>query len=135
MSTAVADPQTDEDHLVLAAQSASTGRLARTLATQWHSYAASNRDLARLHSDRGNLFLAELRMAGAQVREQAALMVVKMAPDEAAEEMMRRAVRHAVRTPPLINYDAAGVSYTMARTWQACARAIDPLLDEVQEIW
>jgi hypothetical protein len=40
-----------------------------------------------------------------------------------------------IRTPPLMNFDSAGVQYTTARAWQFCAWKIDPSLPEVAPRW
>jgi hypothetical protein len=58
-----------------------------------------------------------------------------MPAHDAAREMINRAQAAYVRTPPLTDFDRAGVQYIMARAWQFCARQIDPHLPEVAPAW
>ena len=68
---------------------------------------------------------------------QRAVELLKANPDprRAARLMIGHAAEAHVRTPPLIGFDQAAVRYTTARTWQRCARMLDPSLDEVQPLW
>ena len=127
---AVPDPQTDEDHLVERVRERS-GQ-ARRLAATWRRWAASNRAAARAEHV---YFNRQLLLARAAVRDEAAALLLTQDPAGAAQLMMQRAAAHVVRNPPLIDYDVAAIHYTEARSWQFCARQIDPSLPEVQPRW
>lgn len=102
---------------------------------RWRSWAVNSRARAHLERSHDHAFDAELLEARAAVRDEAAEMLLSQDPVEAAALMMRRAVAHVVRNPPLMGYDQAAVEYTRARSWQFCAREIDPSLPEVQPRW
>jgi hypothetical protein len=129
----MADPQVDEDQLVEAVRARARGT--RTLAELWQGYAVSSRALGRIDADLGKGFDASLKLARARVRDAAAALLLSQEPAEAAVVMMHNAAAHEVRRPPMIDYDAAAVEYTIARTWQACAWTVNPELPEVQARW
>jgi hypothetical protein len=124
------DPQADVDDHVRRQRSLDHRR---ALIARWLSYAMAERQMSRFDESRRDLFGRDLHIARAQVRDDAA-SVLRTARDcrEAAEEMMDRARRLAVRELPLIGYDDAALAYTKARTWQACAWDIDPEMEQVQ---
>jgi hypothetical protein len=130
---AVADPQVDEDELIERIRERSGA--AKAMAARWREYALHNRMLGKRERRKGDLFAAALLEYRADVRDQAAGLLLSQSPGDAAAEMMLRAAQHVVRTPPLIDYDAAAISYTIARSWQWCAQQIDPTLSEVQPRW
>ena len=137
-SGAVPDPQVDEDGLVERVRARS--REARSLAVTWQQYAKNSLARAQIERAKGDHFVADfdadLLEVRAAVRAAAAQLLVSQEPAEAARLMMRNAAQHAVRgEPPLIGYDPVAIEYTIARTWQACALAVDPLLPEVQPLW
>lgn len=76
-----------------------------------------------------------LAASRAHVYTQAADLVHDMDLSSAAQEMMRRAQASHVRLPPLIDFDAAGIQYVVARAWQFCAWQIDPDLPMVAPRW
>lgn len=130
-TTAVPDPQLDEDELVQ--QVRAGARKARELAETWRRYASSEHALAKIVSMAFDAFLHETR---AGVRDAAAALLLSQSPADAAALMMRNAAAHRQgRTSPLIGFDNAAEHYTIARTWQACAWDIDPTLDEIQPYW
>lgn len=106
------------------------------LVEEWSRWAhgASSTAAQRLQDgDRFGARLAEVR--GGVRREAVDLLRASATTAEAAEEMHRRAKACQQRTPPLIGFDQAAAEYTAARTWQACAWALDPELPEVQARW
>jgi hypothetical protein len=116
----VRDPQQHED----------------TVVRRWRHWAATATAQATVLRTYGEYFDARLKQARAEIRR-AAAEVLKSAsdPETAAALMMRQAVEASVRVPPIIGYDEAAIRYTAARTWQACAREIDPDLPEAQPRW
>lgn len=105
--------------------------LARTFA----DYAKAARGTAIKNHTKGDTFGETLAGARADVYDKAAELVRQLPLQEAANEMMNRAKAAHIRTPPLINFDAAGVQYATARAWQFCAWKIDPSLPEVAPKW
>jgi hypothetical protein len=104
-----------------------------SLAAQWLRYAAVNRSLAELRQKDGDSFGAELAQARGEVRRAAAeLLRETQDPLEAANQMYEQARQHWQPDLPLIGFDEAAMRYTRTRTWQDCARAIDPSLPIVQ---
>lgn len=103
---------------------------------RWLGWAASAKNRAHLLMQHGDRFDASLKIARGQVRAEAAVLL-RETPDaeKAAALMMQRAVAASVRTPPMVGYDEAAVSYTRARTWQACAWELYPGMHEVQPRW
>jgi hypothetical protein len=103
------------------------------LVALWLDYAHRNKLSAALRNNVGDTFGAQLCLARADVRSQAAgLLAVSATPAAAALEMHRRATTLWQSDLPLIGYDAAAIAYTQARIWQHCARTIEPGLPEVQ---
>ena len=118
------DPQQDEDEHVK-----------RKLGAVWQRYARANADRARVCQLRGDEFGASLCTARAEIRSAAATLWAQSADArDAAREMHRRATALWQSDLPIVGFDAAAVRYTEARTWQDCARAIDPDLPEVQPL-
>jgi len=101
--------------------------------TLWLDYAHRNKLSAALRTSTGDLFGAQLCLARAEVRTQAAeLLAASATPAAAATEMHRRAAAHWQSDLPLIGFDAAAIAYTQARIWQNCAQTIEPGLPDVQ---
>ena len=101
---------------------------------QWRKYATANLNHAALEQKRGSPFGADLALARGEVRQAAAELLQKSLSDpvQAAKHMHERAKASWQHTLPLIGFDEAALKYTRARTWQDCARAIDPSLPVVQ---
>lgn len=126
-----ADPQQDEDRAV--------ARVRARIATAqkwigvWCRYVRLNDATAKLEEERGDEFGAALSRARGEVRAAAAELLRTVGdPLVAAQDMHRMVRRLRVRDLPLIGYDRAALDYTRARTWQNCARALDPSLPIVQ---
>lgn len=105
--------------------------LARTFA----DYAKAARGTAIKNHTKGDAFGETLANSRADVYEKAADLVRRQPLQAAANEMMDRAKAAHIRTPPLINFDTAGVQYATARAWQFCAWQIDSSLAEVAPKW
>jgi len=102
----------------------------------WASWAAAGHHLSRALAARGSLFDSTLKNARAATYDRAvALLHANPDPEQTAQLMIKRATEVYVRTPPLIGFDQAAVRYTVARTWQRCARMLDPSLEEVLPLW
>jgi hypothetical protein len=105
----------------------------QALVDQWRLFDRANRACAVRRRNDGDLFGAELAIARAEVRREAAdVLEFARDPLEAARQLHRRAAALWHHVLPLIGFDEAAVEYTQARAWQDCARAIDPLLPVVQ---
>ncbi|HWC80051.1 MAG TPA: hypothetical protein VG756_08815 [Pseudonocardiaceae bacterium] len=98
-------------------------------------FAKAARGTAVKNHTKGDQFGEHLANSRAEVYEKAAELVRQLPPQDAAAEMMNRARAAHIRTPPLMNFDSAGVQYTTARAWQFCAWRIDPSLPEVAPKW
>jgi hypothetical protein len=123
-SRAPTDPQVDVDDDVRRHE-----RIRR-----WLSYAAENRAMSDLLTGRCDVTGAALATARAQVRDLAAnLLYEEPDPHHVAQLMWQRAQVLAVRVPPTT--EEAALDYVRARTWQSCAREVDPGLPEVQPQW
>jgi hypothetical protein len=105
------------------------------LARMFSDYAKAARGTAIKNHTKGDLFGESLATCRAAVYERASDMVRQMALADAADEMMANARAAHVRTPPLIDFDSAGMQYNTARAWQFCAWKIDPTLPEVAPKW
>jgi hypothetical protein len=106
----------------------------KDLVALWLGYAQRNRHGAAVQQANGDVFGAQLCMARADVRTQAAeLLAASPTPSVAAIEMHHRATALWQPNLPLIGYDTAAIAYTQARIWQDCARTIEPGLPEVQQ--
>lgn len=105
------------------------------LSRMFADYAKAARGTAIKNHTKGDLFGETLANSRAEVYEKASEMVRQLPLADAAAEMMNLAKAMHVRTPPLIDFDAAGVQYNSARAWQFCARKIDPDLPEVAPKW
>jgi hypothetical protein len=109
------------------------GSPASELVALWTTYAQHSRLAARTQDTSGDTFGAQLSQARADIRQAAAeLLVATPDPHQAAAEMHRRATALWELDLPFVGFDAAAVTYTKARVWQACARTINPTLSEVQ---
>lgn len=98
-------------------------------------YAKAARGTAIKNRSKGDSFGDELASKRAAVYDLAADLVRRYPLDEAAKQMLENARSAHIRTPPLIDFDRAGVQYSQARAWQFCARLIDPSLPEVAPKW
>jgi hypothetical protein len=105
------------------------------LAQMFADYAKAARGTAIKNRSKGDAFGDELATRRAAVYDMAADLVRRLPRAEAAQEMMNRARSAHIRTPPLIDFDRAGVQYSQARAWQYCARQLDPSLPEVAPKW
>lgn len=105
------------------------------LAQIFADYAKAARGTAIKNRSKGDSFGDELASKRATVYDQAADLVRRFPLDEAARQMLENARSAHIRTPPLIDFDRAGVQYSQARAWQFCARMIDPSLPEVAPKW
>lgn len=108
---------------------------AAATAERFQHYARSARGTAVKNRTRGDAFGEQLATARAEVYEQAAELVRRMPARQAAQEMMDRAGRSHVRTPPLMEFEGAGLRYIAARAWQFCALEIDPGLQQKAPRW
>jgi hypothetical protein len=108
---------------------------AAELAATFAAYAAAARSTASGAGSRGDGFAESLARTRAGVYDQAAELLQKVPPDQAAHTMMDNAATRHVRTPPLTDFDNAGLGYIAARAWQFCAKQIDPTLAEVAPAW
>ncbi len=103
------------------------------LVARWLDYAHRNKLNAAVQKCTGDLFGAQLCLARADVRTQAAeLLAASATPAAAAAEMYRRATTLWQSDLPIIGFDAAAIAYTEARIWQDCAQTIEPGLPDVQ---
>jgi hypothetical protein len=104
------------------------------LIEQWRLYAKANRAAANENKSKGDNFGAELCLARGAVRLAAAdlLELHRDEPIAAAKQMHKHAGELRQHHWPFVGFDEAAIRYTKARTWQDCAKAIDPGLPEVQ---
>lgn len=105
------------------------------LARIFADYGKAARGTAVKNHTKGDTFGEMLANGRAEVYDKAAELVRQLPPHDAANEMMDRAKAAHIRTPPLIDFDTAGVQYATARAWQFCAWQIDPTLPEVAPKW
>lgn len=99
----------------------------------WARWGQAQGDLLRRHGDEFGAVLAEAR---GEVRAQAAQLLQDSDSIEGTASLMYgHARRLAPGHYPMIGFDAAAVRHTQARTWQACAWALNPDLPEVQPRW
>jgi hypothetical protein len=105
------------------------------LARIFADYAKAARGTAIKNHTKGDAFGETLATSRADVYDRAAELMRQLPPADAAIEMMNRAKAAHIRTPPLINFDNAGMQYATARAWQFCAWKIDPSLPEVAPKW
>lgn len=105
------------------------------VARMFADYGKAARGTAIKNHTKGDNFGERLANARADVYDKAAELVRQLPPQDAANEMMNRAKQAHIRTPPLIDFDSAGVQYAIARAWQFCAWKIDPTLPEVAPKW
>jgi hypothetical protein len=104
------------------------------LVARWRLYARANGVRASADRASGDLFGAELNVARGAVRWAAAdiLHMLHADPLAAARSMHGNARGLRQHHWSFGGFDQIAVKYTQARTWQDCARAIDPSLPEVQ---
>lgn len=105
------------------------------VARMFADYAKAARGTAIKNHTKGDAFGERLANNRAEVYDKAAELVRQLPVEGAANEMMNRAKAAHIRTPPLIDFDSAGVQYAIARAWQFCAWKIDPSLPEVAPKW
>src|SRR6201986_1505454 len=98
------------------------------LAQTFADYAKAARGTAIKNRSKGDGFGDELATKRGVVYDQAADLVRRLPLAEAAKQMLENARSAHIRTPPLIDFDRAGVQYSQSRAWQFCARLIDPSL-------
>ena len=105
-----------------------------SLIEQWRLYAKANRARAGDNRAKGDQFGAELCLARGAVRLAAADLLERHKDDPlvAARLMHKTAGELRQHHWPFVGFDKAAIQYTQARTWQDCAKAIDPSLPEVQ---
>lgn len=105
-----------------------------SLVEQWRLYAKASQAQANLNRQTGDQFGAELCTARGSVRLAAAEMLEQRRDDPmaAAQDMHKNAQGLRQHHWPFVGFDEAAIRYTKARTWQDCAKAIDPNLPEVQ---
>ena len=106
-----------------------------SLIEQWRLYAKANQVHANARTGpSGDNFGAELCLARGAVRLAASEMLERLRDDPmtAAKNMHKRAGELRQHHWPFVGFDKAAIQYTQARTWQDCAKAIDPSLPEVQ---
>ncbi|MGH3439701.1 MAG: hypothetical protein ACRDRN_25010 [Sciscionella sp.] len=111
------------------------GDAAEDLVDRCLEFAQAARGSAVKCKAKGDRYGEELAAARASVYEEAADLLRRMEPQDAAPAMMARAGRLHVRTPPLMDFDRAGVQYVKSRAWQYCALTINPGLEQVAPEW
>lgn len=84
---------------------------------------------------KGDPYAVELSLARAAIYREAADLVDDRGELEGAKIMLDHAARLRVLTPPLVGFDAAGLSYIRARAWQFCAQHLDAAAPTVQPAW
>jgi hypothetical protein len=105
------------------------------VARMFADYAKAARGTAIKNHTKGDGFGERLANSRAEVYDKASELVRQLPVTDAANEMMKFAKAAHIRTPPLIDFDSAGVQYATARAWQFCAWKIDPSLPEVAPKW
>jgi hypothetical protein len=105
-----------------------------SLIAQWRQFAVANRTHAAHDRREGDEFGAALATARGEVRQAAAELLSRLEDDPmaAAKHMHQQARELWQHHWPFVGFDEAALKYTQARTWQDCARAIDPSLPVVQ---
>jgi len=98
-------------------------------------YAKAARSTALKNRSRGDHFGEELASARAGVYANAADLARQYPAEQAVKLMINNAKSTYVRTPPLANFDRAGLDYMVARAWQFCALQIDPDVPQVAPAW
>jgi hypothetical protein len=104
-------------------------------AAKFEDWAKATRGTAIKQRTKGDTFGEQLALTRAETYDRAAVLVQAYPLDEAVAMMMAQARLASIRTPPLIDFDQAAMSYKAARAWQFCAKAIDPSVAEVQKAW
>jgi hypothetical protein len=104
-------------------------------AQEFAEYAKAARGTAIKSHTKGDLFGEKLANQRADVYDQAADLARQYPPPVAANAMIEQAKANHVRTPPLVNFDQAGLQYVAAMAWQYCAWQINPALPEAAPSW
>lgn len=104
-------------------------------AREFSEYAKAARGTAIKSHTKGDQFGEKLANQRATVYDQAAELARQYPPQVAANAMMEQAKANHVRTPPLVNFDQAGMQYVAAMAWQYCAWQIDSELPEAAPSW
>jgi hypothetical protein len=105
-----------------------------SLIEQWQLYARACKMHALTDENNGDSFGGQLHRTRGEVRQAAAAMLEQFRSDPmaAAKNMHKKAIElHQIHWS-FVGFDQAALKYTQARTWQDCARAIDPSLPVVQ---
>lgn len=129
------DPQPDEDQAVKRARAELVGTEA--VVARWLRYARSEECHARLMRETFEQQpFDRLRDTRAQVRRAAAELLERSeSHEQAAREMMERVRQLYILEPPILGFDEAMITYTQARTWQACALELFPDWEQLQPCW
>jgi preprotein translocase subunit SecA len=98
-------------------------------------YSRAAEGTAQKNRAKGDEFGEALAKARADVYQQAANLVRTQSLADALAAMLERAKASHVKTPPLIDFERAGVRYIMSRAWQFCAMKINPSVTEVAAKW
>lgn len=101
----------------------------------FREWSAAARCTAAHHLVHGESYGRQLSLARACVYAAAADLVDELGERAAVAEMLTRASRLRVLTPPMAGFDPAGLRYIEARGWQFCAQHIDPGVPVVQPPW
>ncbi|HVV19772.1 MAG TPA: hypothetical protein VHF06_10070 [Pseudonocardiaceae bacterium] len=112
-----------------------TGATVDKVAAMFTAFSSGARGTALKKLTKGDIYGWTLANARSDVYAKAAELVRVLSVTDAVAEMMKRTAAAHVRTPPFLNFDAAGVLYVTARAWQFCARELDPALPEVAPSW
>ncbi|MGH3494118.1 MAG: hypothetical protein ACRDRL_24790 [Sciscionella sp.] len=103
---------------------------------RWEEWARSGDQMVRVAQRQGHTDTAILCAARASARRQAARILREAENTESAvAELVDTVARLRVLSPPLFDFDVAMVSYTRARTLQACAHELDHTITELQPRW
>jgi hypothetical protein len=105
------------------------------LAELFTEFARAAESTAQKNRAKGDTFGEALATARADVYQQAANLVRTMPLGDALANMQERAKASPVKTPPLIDFERAGLRYITSRAWQFCALKINPSLPEVAQQW
>jgi len=108
---------------------------AAALTALFLGYSRAARGTATQRDRDGDQYGQTLADARTQVYREAADLVRLQSLADAAQQMLDHGKQSYVRTPPLIDFDGAGVQYVIGRAWQFCAWQIDPTLPVVAPSW
>lgn len=113
----------------------STDQQPQEPAERFRAWAKAASCTAMNHRASRDAYAERLSLARSAVYEDAADLVEERGVEDAVPEMLARAGRLRVLTPPIVNFDAAGLRYIQARAWQFCAQTLDPQAPVVQPPW